>query len=119
MRTEVTDSSPAKKVRQRPIGGFFPKWRATGRILSFGICALALALVFRIDSGAAFVGHLRDILFGPLAWLTAAFSSSWALVMFLEIVQSYQKITGFPWLASLSFAAAATSGIIGLHALLP
>jgi hypothetical protein len=38
--------------------------------------------------------------------------------MFGEIVAGYRKTSGFPWLAGLSFAAAAFNGIIALHALL-
>lgn len=39
--------------------------------------------------------------------------------MLQEIVAAYRRTTGFPWLAGLSFAAAALCGILALHVCLP
>jgi hypothetical protein len=86
--------------------------------VSFGTLALALIIAFRIEAGGP-VRHLQELIFGQLAWITATLSVAWALVMFREIVGAYRKIAGFPWLASLSFAASAFSCVIALHACLP
>ncbi|OGD17325.1 MAG: hypothetical protein A2V76_06945 [Candidatus Aminicenantes bacterium RBG_16_63_14] len=37
---------------------------------------------------------------------------------FCGIVRRYRRISGFPWLFSLGFAAAATAAVFALHALL-
>jgi len=93
-------------------------FRASGVAVTFGLLALVLFMVPGAEPQGV-IRELQTLFFGPLAWITAAFSILWALVMFLKILDAYRKIAGFPWLASLSFAAAAASAVMALHALLP
>lgn len=99
----------------RPRSGPLKIARVAGAAASFGILALALGVAGRTETGGA-VGRLHGLLFGQLTWMTLTFSAGWALIMFDEIVKSYRKIAGFPWFAALSFAAAAASAIMAMHA---
>jgi hypothetical protein len=99
----------------RPRSGLLKISRAAGTAASFGILALAIIIACRTEMGGA-VGRIHNLLFGQLTWMTLAFSAGWALIMFEEIVKSYRKIAGFPWFAALSFAAAAASAIMAMHA---
>jgi len=45
-------------------------------------------------------------------------STALAAWSFAGIVRRYRKISGFPWIHSLVFAAAATAGVFALRALL-
>jgi hypothetical protein len=101
----------------RPRRGLLKISRAAGTAASFGILVLVLIISCRTETGGA-VGRLHGLLFGQLSWMTLAFSAGWALVMFREIIRAYHRIAGFPWLAALSFAAAAASAIMAMHALL-
>ncbi len=86
-----------------------------GAIISFGIPAMALIIACGGETGGA-AGQLHGLLFGRLTGVTLTFSVGWSLVMLDEIVRSYRKIAGFPRLAALSFAAAAASAIMAMHA---
>ena len=98
-----------------PRSGLLKISRAAGTAASFGILALALTIACRTETVGA-VRQLHGLLFGQVTWMTLTFSAGWALIMFDEIVKSYRKIAGFPWLAALSFAAAAASAIMAMHA---
>ncbi len=80
------------------------------------LLGLSLRLTFRIAAGPAIVDGLQTLLFGPLAWLTAALSFGLALAMFLEIVRAYRERLGFPWFPSLCFSSSAFACLLALHA---
>ena len=80
-----------------------------------------LAVLHSFDAGVAtgpWIQSLQRFLFGPLALLSFLFSISVAAISFAGIVRRYRKISGFPWLSSLGFAAASMIAIVALHALL-
>ena len=52
------------------------------------------------------------------ATLSLILSVALAAWCFSGIVRRYRKISGFPWLFSFGFAAAATAAVFALHALL-
>ena len=52
------------------------------------------------------------------ASLSVVLSVAVAAWCFEGIVRRYQKLSGFPWLCSLGFAAAATAAVLALHRLL-
>jgi hypothetical protein len=105
------------EIRPRPKAALFRVLRAVGSAASFGFLALALLIACGVATGGA-IRRLQGLLFGQLAWATAVLSLGWAQVMFREILGAYRKIAGFPWLASLSFAAAAASAVMAMHLLL-
>jgi hypothetical protein len=81
----------------------------------------ALAMLHSFDAGVAagpWIQSFQRFLFGPLAPLSLLFSISVAAVSFAGVVRRYRKISGFPWLSSLGFAAASIIAIVALHALL-
>jgi len=51
------------------------------------------------------------------ATLSLILSVAFAAWCFSGIVRRYRKISGFPWLFSFGFAAAATAAVFALHAL--
>jgi hypothetical protein len=52
------------------------------------------------------------------AILSLVVSLASATLCFLGIIRSYRRVSGFPWLLSLGFAAAATAALAALRALL-
>ena len=88
-------------------------------LLTAGLFGLAVLHSFDVPAAGPWLRSLSRSLFGPLAPLSLLFSISVAARSFLEIVRRYRRISGFPWLASLVFAAAAMTAIVALHALLP
>jgi hypothetical protein len=87
-------------------------------LLTAGLFGLAVLHSFDVtETGSLFRSFPRS-LFGPLAPLSLLYSISVAAVSFLEIVRRYRRISGFPWLSALGFAAAAMTAIVALHALL-
>jgi hypothetical protein len=88
-------------------------------LLTAGLFGLAALHFFDVPGADPWLRSLSRSLFGPLAPLSLLFSISVAAISFLEIVRRYRKISGFPWLSSLGFAAAAMTAIVALHALLP
>jgi hypothetical protein len=86
-------------------------------LLTAGLFGLAVLHSFDVPTAGPWLRPLSRSLFGPLAPLSLLFSISVAAVSFLEIVRRYRKISGFPWLSSLGFAAAAMTAIVALHAL--
>lgn len=87
-------------------------------LLTTGIFGLAVLYAFDVPAAGSWLHSLRHCLFGPLAPLALLFSISVAAISFAGIVRRYRKISGFPWLSSLGFAAAAMTAIVALHALL-
>ena len=87
-------------------------------LLTAGLFGLAVLHSFVVPTAGPWLRPFSRSLFGPLAPLSLLFSISVAAVSFLEIVRRYRKISGFPWLSSLGFAAAAMTAIVALHALL-
>jgi hypothetical protein len=87
-------------------------------LLTAGLFGLAVLHSFDVPTAGPWLRPFSRSLFGPLAPLSLLFSISVAAVSFLEIVRRYRKISGFPWLSSLGFAAAAMTAIVALHALL-
>jgi hypothetical protein len=87
-------------------------------LLTAGLFGLAVLHSFDVPAAAPWLRSFSRSLFGPLAPLSLLFSISVAAMSFLEIVRRYRKISGFPWLSSLSFAAASIIAIVALHALL-
>jgi hypothetical protein len=57
----------------------------------------------------------------PMTKISAALSLIISIALaawyFSKIVNRYRKISGFPWLSSLGFAAAATLAVFALHVL--
>lgn len=87
-------------------------------LLTAGLFGLAALHSFDVRAASPWLRSFSRSLFGPLAPLSLIFSISVAALCFLEIVRRYRKISGFPWLSSLGFAAAAMTAIVALHALL-
>jgi hypothetical protein len=87
-------------------------------LLTAGLFGLALLHSFNAPTAGAWLQLLQRSFFGPLAPLSLLFSISAAAMSFLEIVRRYRRISGFPWLSSLGFAAAAITAIVALHAFL-
>jgi hypothetical protein len=87
-------------------------------LLTAGLFGLAALHSFDVPAAGTWLRSFSLSLFGPLAPLSLLFSISAAAVCFLEIVRRYRRISGFPWLSSLGFAAAAMTAIVALHALL-
>lgn len=54
----------------------------------------------------------------PLALVLLAAGLAAAVLSYIAIVRAYRRRTGFPWLASLGFAAAAVAALAALRALL-
>jgi hypothetical protein len=117
MPTASASPNPENKKRH-PSSDPWLFGRAGGAVVSFIVLGLALRLAFRMDLGGAVSESLEKLLFGSLSSATAIFSLGWAALMFAEIVAAYRKTSGFPWLAGMSFGAAAFNGIMALHALL-
>jgi hypothetical protein len=88
-------------------------------LLTAGLFGLAVLYSFDVTAAWPWLRSLSRSLFVPLAPLSLLFSISAAAVCFREIVRRYRKISGFPWLSSLGFAAAAMTAIVALHAFLP
>ena len=87
-------------------------------LLTAGLFGMAVLHSFDITTASPWLRSFSHSLFGPLAPLSLLFSISAAAVCFLEIVRRYRRISGFPWLSSLGFAAAAMTAIVALHAFL-
>lgn len=87
-------------------------------LLTAGLFGLAGLHSFDVPADAPLLRSVSRSLFGPLAPLSLLFSISVAAACFLEIVRRYRKISGFPWLSSLVFAAATMTAIVALHAVL-
>ena len=87
-------------------------------LLTAGLLGLAVLHSFDVPAASPWLRSFSRSLFGPLAPLPLLFSISVAAWCFLEIVRRYRRISGFPWLSSLGFAAAAMTAIVALHALL-
>lgn len=87
-------------------------------LLAAGLFGLAVLHSLDVPEADPWLRSLSRSLFGPLAPFSLLFSTSFAARSFLEIVRRYQRISGFPWLSSLGFAAAAMTAIAALHAIL-
>jgi uncharacterized membrane protein YidH (DUF202 family) len=87
-------------------------------LLTAGLFGLAVLHSFDVPTAGPWLLSFSRSLFGPLAPLSLLFSISAAAMSFQEIVRRYRRISGFPWLSSLGFAAAAMTVIVALHALL-
>ena len=87
-------------------------------LLTAGLFALAALHSFDVPAASPRLRSFSHSLFGPLAPLSLIFSISVAALCFLEIVRRYRRISGFPWLSALGFAAAAMTAIVALHAFL-
>jgi hypothetical protein len=87
-------------------------------LLAAGLFGLAVLHFLDVPEVNPWLRSLSRSLFGPLAPLSLLFSISVAARSFLEIVRRYRRISGFPWLSSLGFAAAAMIAIVALHAIL-
>jgi len=84
----------------------------------FGVLVLALMLASPAGIVPELIHRLGSVLFGRLAWLAAAVSAGWAMVMFRDLVRAYRRMAGFPWGTGLSFAASALACLMALHACL-
>ena len=87
-------------------------------LLTAGLFGMAALHSFDVPAASPWLRSFSHSLFGPLAPLSLIFSISVAALCFLEIVRRYRRISGFPWLSSLGFAAAAMTAIVALHAFL-
>ena len=87
-------------------------------LLTAGLFGMAMLHSFDVTTASPWLRPFSRSLFGPLAPLTLLLSISIAALCFLEIVRRYRRISGFPWLSSLGFAAAAMTAIVALRALL-
>jgi hypothetical protein len=87
-------------------------------LLTAGLFGLAVFHSLDVPEADPWLRSLSRSLFGPLVPFSLLFSISVAARSFLEIVRRYRRISGFPWLSSLGFAAAALTAIVALHTLL-
>jgi hypothetical protein len=87
-------------------------------LLTAGLLGLAALHFFDVPAASTWLRSFSRSLFGPLAPLSLLIAIFVAALCFLEIVRRYRRISGFPWLSSLGFAAAAVTAIFALHSLL-